>query len=535
MFTKFNKHFEKHYKKNKLDDLKNLFAKDNKRHQQFLLETAGLCLDYSRQPIIVETKTLLDQFCQEVNLKEKIEAMFQGQNINVTEHRPALHVALRQSTNPNLKVNGIIIEKEINQELEKVAEIVERLHKKLWLGANNKAITDVINIGIGGSDLGPRMVTHALKPYHHPDIKVHFVANVDGTEIFETLKNLNPETTLFIIASKSFTTEETLLNAKTAKAWLTAHFPSQDISQHFIGITAKPEIAIAWGIKTEHLFTMWDFIGGRYSLWSSIGLPIAIQIGMQHFRSLLEGAHTLDQHFLSAQPSKNLPILMAFLAIINQNIYGAQSHAVIPYNQHLELLPSYLQQLDMESNGKRISCDNKAIDYQTSVSLWGGVGTNGQHAFHQLLHQGTSRIGIDFILSLKAHHHYPEHQQALIANCLAQAEALCYGKDLDIATAEFKAMGYSEIEAKQLAPHKVIPGNRPLNIIMMESLNPNTLGALVALYEHKVYIQSLFWNINAFDQWGVELGKQLAIPILKKVQRLNRTTFNTLIDAIRGE
>lgn len=500
MFNHFTAHFATHIAELKKLSLNDLFAQDKKRYEQYQVNAAGLCLDFSRQPITLETLKLLDRFVEEANLKNKVNAMFQGEKINTSEARAVLHVALRGSTDiPELN-------SQIKHEFDKVSQCVTKLHAQAWLGATQKPITDVVNIGIGGSDLGPRMVVATLKPYHNPTLKVHFIANVDAIDIDETLKTLNPETTLFIVASKSFTTEETLLNANTAKKWLTQKLKG-DVSQHFIAITAKPEKAMAWGIKADHIFAMWDFVGGRYSLWSSIGLPIALQIGMEHFKSLLNGAKALDQHFTSAKPSENLPLLLAFLSILNQNFYGAESHAVLPYNQHLNLLPNYLQQVDMESNGKSVTQQGTPVEYQTGVVLWGGVGTNGQHSFHQLLHQGTLRIPVDFILPLKAHHSYQNHQDALIANCLAQAEALRQGNS-----------------AQNPNSAKLVPGNKPSNIIFMESLTPATLGALIALYEHKIFSQSLIWDINAFDQWGVELGKQLAKPLEQKIKNLTSLT-----------
>lgn len=498
MFTQFTETFAPHFDTFKNISLNDLFAQDKTRYSNYQVSAADLTLDFCRQPVTLDTLKLLNHFCEKVALKNKITAMFNGEKINVSENHPALHVALRGSTHLNQ------INTQVANELTKMRNITEQLHNQQWLGASNQPITDVVNLGIGGSDLGPRMVVDALRPLHHPDIKVHFVANVDANDLYETLKNLNPATTLFIIASKSFSTQETLLNAETAKKWLNQHLKKPDLSQHFIGITAHPETARNWGIKAEHLLETWDFIGGRFSLWSSIGLPIAIQIGMKHFEHLLAGAKALDQHVLTAPASENLPIILAFLSLMNQNFYAAESHAVLPYNQYLKLFPAYLQQVEMESNGKRVKLDGTPVDYQTGVVLWGGVETNGQHSFHQLLHQGTLRIPVDFILPLKTQHPNQDHQTVLIANCLAQAEALRQGNS-----------------TQNPPPAKLVPGNHPANIIYLPRLEPKTLGALIALYEHKIFIESLFWDINAFDQWGVELGKQLALPLLKKLQNLN--------------
>jgi glucose-6-phosphate isomerase len=508
MFKLFKNHFQPHFSEMQQTKLNDLFTQEKNRYTAYQQSAAGLTLDFCRQPITKATLELLESFANQVDLKKKIHAMFTGEKINQSEDRSVLHTALRGSNDPALNAKIAI-------EHEKMNAIVTQLHQKTWLGASGKIITDIVNLGIGGSDLGPRMVVSALKPYHYPDLKVHFVANVDGTDIDETLKNLNPETTLFIIASKSFSTQETLLNAQTAKAWLSKALPKTSLHQHFIGITSQPEKAINWGIHQNHLLEMWDFVGGRYSLWSSIGLPIALQIGMTHFNALLKGAHELDQHFLEATPKQNLPILLAFLSVMNQNFYGAQSHAILAYNQYLELFPTYMQQVDMESNGKSVTIDNKAVDYQTGVVLWGGVGTNGQHSFHQLLHQGTLRIPVDFILALTAHHPHKEQQEALIANCLAQAEALSHGNSKQNPTMA-----------------KLVPGNHPSNLIFMEALTPKTLGSLIALYEHKIFVQSLFWEINAFDQWGVELGKQLAGPLLSKIQKISGISVKALTEIL---
>ncbi len=460
----------------KTGSLTALFDQDPEREAHCTLSAAGLSLHYGRQWVDDRLFSTLDCFLESHGFRAKIDALFTGEKINVTENRAVLHPALRDP-HP--------------------IEVIAKERTKLFQFTTEKRITDVVNLGIGGSDLGPRMVVRALKPYHQHEVNVHFVANVDGADLYDTLETLRPETTLFIVASKSFTTQETLLNANTARAWLAEIIPEQDLSSHFVGITSANEKAIAWGILPNRLFAMWDFIGGRYSLWSAIGLPICLAIGVHHFKALLQGAHLMDQHFKTAPFHQNMPVLMAAIAIFNQNFGGAQSHAVIPYDQSLELFPAYLQQLDMESNGKRVDLQGKPVDYQTGVALWGAVGTNGQHAFHQLFHQGTVSIPIDFILPLHAHHPYRDHHIALMANCYGQMEALLCG------------------QTKGLPAYKEVPGSKPCNLITMEKLTPTTLGALVALYEHKIFFQSLVWNINAFDQWGVELGKVLAKQLLQ--------------------
>lgn len=474
MFKKFEHALNSHVNHLAEMNLHEEFKKDSKRELSYAVEAAGLNLNYAQQFLDAPTLKSLMALLEQENFRDRIEAMFRGDKINVTEDRAVLHTWLRDPDAPEF----------MQAELAKMLALVNEIYQK-------KEFTDVVNIGIGGSDLGPRMVVRALRYDWQNKVKVHFVSNVDGTDLFETLQGLNPDTTLFIVASKSFTTQETLMNAETAKAWL----GNRSIAKHFIGITSKPEKAEAWGISKDKIFAMWDFIGGRYSLWSVIGLPIALAIGPENFKRLLHGAHEMDEHFRHAPWAENMPVLLALIAIVNQNFLGAQSHAVLPYDQTLELLPAYLQQADMESNGKSVTLQNEFVDYQTGVTLWGGVGTNGQHAFHQLFHQGTLNIPIDFILPLKPRHPYVNHHKALMANCYGQKQALLEGR----ATPE---------------PYKVIPGNKPANLITVDQLTPERLGALIALYEHKIFVQSLIWEINAFDQWGVELGKVLAEKLL---------------------
>lgn len=475
MFKKFEEALNPHVKCLATMNLNDAF-KDVDRETQYSVNAAGLTLNYAQQFIDKATLNSLKNFLETQNFRDRIEAMFRGDKINVTEDRAVLHTWLRDPNAPEF----------MQTELAKMLALVEKIYQQ-------KEFTDVVNIGIGGSDLGPRMVVRALRYDWQNKVKVHFVSNVDGTDLFETLQGLNPDTTLFIVASKSFTTQETLMNAETAKTWL----EGRSVAKHFIGITSKPEKAEAWGISKDKIFAMWDFIGGRYSLWSVIGLPISLAIGPDNFKRLLQGAHVMDEHFRHSPFLQNMPVLLALIAIINQNFLGAQSHLVLPYDQTLEFLPAYLQQADMESNGKSVNLQNEFVDYQTGVTLWGGVGTNGQHAFHQLLHQGTLNIPADFILPLQPRHPYLNHHTALVANCYGQKQALLEGR---------------------ITPesYKVIPGNRPANLITFDQLTPERLGALIALYEHKIFIQSLIWNINAFDQWGVELGKILAEARLRQ-------------------
>lgn len=486
---------------------------DNNRVENFALTACGLNVDFSKNFITDKTFSLFEQVLQQAQFSQARDAMFAGEVVNNTEQRKVLHTALRS---PNKHSEE---EQAVHAALEKLDGFVNSIHSGQWRGFTGKKITDVVNIGIGGSDLGPRMVCQALAPFqkHGPDC--HFVANIDGADIQLRLQDLSPETTLFIIASKSFSTLETLENGKTARTWLLqGGCASQDVGKHFVAITANNEKAMEFGIEAENCFPMWDWVGGRYSLWSAIGLPIALNIGMDNFRGLLAGAHDMDNHFREAPCEKNLPLIQALLVFWYTQFWGVRSQAILPYNHHLGFFPAYLQQLEMESLGKGCTREGQAIEYQTGIVVWGTEGTNGQHSFHQLLHQGTQLIPADFIISKSivcknTPHLYRHHQQHLIANCLAQSQALMCGKSLQQAKQELLAAGKTAQEAEQLATHKVIPGNRPSTTIVVDTLNPQTLGALIALYEHKVFALSVLYNINAFDQWGVELGKQLSGPI----------------------
>lgn len=490
-----------------------LFANHPTRIPDYTLQAAGISLDYSKNRIDQACLNALIKLANDAKLKDRIEAMFTGERINSTEGRAVLHTACRNLTGHEVCVEGVDVMPEIHTQLNKMAAFVDQIHSGQWLGATGEQITDVINLGIGGSDLGPHMVTKALTPYHVEGIQTHFVSNVDGSDLAYTLAKCRPESTLFIVASKSFTTQETLLNANSARKWLTDAL-GDVTDKHFVAITSKPDLANAFGINPANCFEMWDFVGGRYSLWSTIGLPIALACGMENFRALLAGAHEMDKHFRSAPFTENMPVILALLGVWYRNVFNFSTHAILPYDQTLDLLPSYLQQLDMESNGKSVNVDGHALKTQSGPIIWGSAGTNGQHAFHQLLHQGTSVVPADFILFKKPHHNLPEHHQVLTAHCLAQMQALMEGKSRDQAYDELITQGLNEEQAKKRAPHKLIAGNKPSNLLLMEQLTPESLGALIALYEHKVFVQSVIWNINAFDQWGVELGKQLAGPLL---------------------
>ncbi|MCC7516467.1 MAG: glucose-6-phosphate isomerase [Pseudomonadales bacterium] len=488
--------------------LTQLFIDNPNRTAQHTIEAAGLRLDYSKNFIDGALLNSLMNLAREANLATAIQQLLNGATVNNTENRPAMHTALRSPT-PALEAEAI------SDTLAKMETLVGNIHTGVWRGYDNQTITDVVNIGIGGSDLGPQMATHALKPFHTGHVRVHFVSNVDPSCLQDLLQHLNPARTLFIVASKSFTTLETLQNAEAAQRWLLASAPDRSATrQHFVAVSSAVKKAESFGIATDNILPMWDWVGGRYSLWSAIGLPIALATGMTHFRALLSGAFAMDEHFRQAHLAHNMPVILGLLGFWYRHFWQADTHAVLPYDHYLRFFPDYLQQLDMESNGKHVNRAGEDIPYNTGPVIWGSVGTNGQHSFHQLLHQGTHFIPADFILSLQTHH--PEcHEQHrhLLANGLAQSQALMCGKSLATVKQELQAQGLDETAIAALAPHKVITGNRPSNIIAIEQLTPATLGALIALYEHKVYVQSVLWNINPFDQWGVELGKQLSGPI----------------------
>lgn len=496
--------------------LRELFKQDPNRFAHFSLETNGLFLDYSKNLLIDKTLSLLIRLAEECKLEEKIASLFNGHKINLTENRSALHTELRSFRTTPMYIDKIDITQEIKTAFSQMEKIVNNIHRGQWLGFSNKPITDVVNLGIGGSDLGPAMATYALSPYHKHKVQCHFVSNIDDTDIWETTKNLNPETTLFIVASKSFSTQETLCNATTAKNWIlkACNDPSK-LDSHFIAVTANAKKAKKWGITT--ILPIWDWVGGRFSLWSAIGLPIAIAIGMDNFKQLLEGAKAIDQHFRSAPFEKNMPVILGLLNIWYINFFNVRSYAILPYDQYLELLPAYLQQLEMESNGKYRRLNGEKVSYATSPVIWGMVGSNGQHAFHQLLHQGTQLIPVDFILPLMSHHPLEDHHTLLVANCLSQSKALMLGKTKEEVKQEMLQQKMTETEINQVLPHKVLMGNRPSNTILIPKLTPYTLGALIALYEHKVFVQSIIWDINCFDQWGVELGKQLTGEIFAQL------------------
>ncbi len=507
-----------HQQKFSAVSMRDFFANDPKRAEHFSLRVGEIFLDYSKNKITQETMVMLLKLARDANLGEKIERMFSGEKINSTENRAVLHTALRNRSGEPVITDGKDVMPDILAVLQKIRGFTDKVRSGEWRGYSGKAITDIVNIGIGGSDLGPLMACTALKHYGHDKLNLHFVSNVDGTHISETIKRLNPETTLFIIASKTFTTQETLANACTAREWLLQSARSDAaVAKHFVAVSTNAKEVAAFGIDTQNMFGFWDWVGGRYSLWSAIGLSIALYVGMDEFETMLAGAHEMDMHFRHAKFGANMPVLMALVGIWQRNFCGAAAHAVLPYDQYLARFPAYLQQLDMESNGKRFDHDGALVDYATGPVIWGEPGTNGQHAFYQLIHQGTDIISADFIACLHSLNPAGEHQAMLLANCFAQTEALMCGKTAEEARAELLAQGLAHNEAEKLVAYKVFPGDRPTNTILLDKLTPKTLGMLIALYEHKVFVQGVIWNINSFDQWGVELGKQLANKILPEL------------------
>jgi glucose-6-phosphate isomerase len=455
----------------------------------------------------------------QAGLSEKIEAMFNGQQINDTENRAVLHIALRNRSNRPILVDGKDVMPEVNRVLDKMRVFSEAIRSGAWKGYTGRAITDVVNIGIGGSDLGPKMVTQALKPYGQPDLRVHFVSNIDGTDIVETLKSLNPETTLFLVASKTFTTQETMTNAQSARKWfLEAATDDMHVAKHFAALSTNAEAVGQFGIDTDNMFEFWDWVGGRYSLWSAIGLSIAIYIGMDNFEALLTGAHKVDEYFRSTPFEENIPALMGVLGIWYNNFFGAQTQAILPYDQYLSYFSMYFQQGDMESNGKSVAKSGERVDYTTGPIIWGQPGTNGQHAFYQLIHQGTKIIPCDFLAAAQSQNPLGEHHPILISNFLAQTEALMKGQTPNEARDELAAEGYTGDQLELLAAAKTFEGNRPTNSFLYRKLDPETLGALIAMYEHKIFTQGVIWNINSYDQMGVELGKHLAKAILPELK-----------------
>lgn len=532
--------------------LRDLFAQDPKRfdgfHATFNPGDGDILLDYSKNRVTGETMKLLFDLARQADVAGWAKRTFAGEKINITEDRAVLHVALRNRSNTPIVVDGKDVMPEVNRVLEQMFAFADSVREGKWTGYTGKRITDVVNIGIGGSDLGPVMACEALKPYSKRDLRMHFVSNIDGTHVAETVRQLNPETALFIVASKTFTTQETITNATSCRDWfLKAAKDKAHVAKHFVALSTNAKEVSAFGIDTKNMFEFWDWVGGRYSLWSAIGLPIVLSIGPANFKELLAGGHAMDQHFVSAAPEKNLPMILGLLGIWYNNFFGeqsAQTQAILPYDQYMHRFAAYFQQGDMESNGKFIRRDGQRVDYSTGPIIWGEPGTNGQHAFYQLIHQGTKLIPCDFLMPVRTHNPMgsgaSDHHKILLSNFFAQTEALAFGKTAAQVRAELEKGGMKGAALEALVPHKVFEGNRPTNSIMFKKLTPRTLGALIAMYEHKIFTQGIVWNINSFDQWGVELGKQLAKAILPELLAAGPVTThdssaNGLINWAKGQ
>jgi glucose-6-phosphate isomerase len=497
--------------------LRDLFAADPKRVESLSLSFGGMFYDFSKQRMTAETLALLVSLAKEALVPEWRERMFSGEKINISEGRSVLHTALRRSAGP-FPGKQFDVMPEVIETRRRMAEFAERLRSGKHFGHKGMPIRDVVNIGIGGSDLGPKMMNQALRAMSHPALNVHYVSNLDGAQLAPLLQTLDPRTTLFIVVSKTFTTQETMFNANTARDWLRANLGDElVVENHFAAVSSKPERAVEFGVPRELVFPIWDWVGGRYSLWSAVGLALMIAIGPHAFDEMLRGAERMDEHFRSAPFEQNLPVVMALIGIWNTNFLGASTLSMLPYNESLKYFPSFLQQLEMESNGKTVTADGKPLDYETCPIVWGELGNNGQHAFFQLLHQGGRLIPCDFIASARSDYPLPGHQEALLSNCFAQSAALAFGRDEDEVRANMEKEGVSPQQIADLLPHRVFAGNQPSSTLMLGSLTPETMGALVALYEHKVFVQGAIWGINSFDQWGVELGKAVASRILPAI------------------
>ena len=508
-----------HYGKTRSLHMKDLFAEDPKRFDGFSISFEDFLVDYSKNRITSETLRLLFDLAEACEVRSAIEKMFTGDTINETEDRPVLHIALRNRSNKPVFVNGLDVMIAINAVLEKMKSFSRKVRTGEWKGYTGYSITDIVNIGIGGSDLGPSMATECLRPYVKPGLRVHYVSNVDGTHIVETLKNLHPETTLFLIASKTFTTQETMTNAFSARQWFLNHaVDPEHIEKHFVALSTNTEKVTEFGIHPDNMFEFWEWVGGRYSLWSAIGLSIACAAGFDRFEDMLSGAHAMDCHFRETSLDRNIPVILALIGIWYTNFFGAETEAILPYDQSMHRFPAYMQQANMESNGKSVDRSGRRPEYSTGPILWGEPGTNGQHAFYQLIHQGTRLVPADFLAPAISHNPLGEHHTILLSNFFAQTEALMNGKTLEEAAAELRNMGKANEDIRRLAPHKVFEGNRPTNSILFRKLTPRVLGSLIAMYEHKIFIQGVIWNIFSFDQWGVELGKQLAGRILPELR-----------------
>jgi glucose-6-phosphate isomerase len=546
MLTKINptrtenwKKLADHYEKMKNVQMKDLFADDPERFAKFSIRFNEILVDYSKNRLSGQTLKLLTGLADEIGLRDAIEKMFSGDKINATENRAVLHVALRNRGNTPVYVDDKDVMPEVNEVLEKMKDFSQRVISGKWKGFTNQKVTDIVNIGIGGSDLGPVMVTECLRPYAKEGLSVHFVSNIDGTHITETLNGLNQETTLFMIASKTFTTQETMTNAFSAREWFLAYAKDQaHIARHFVAISTNTKDVEAFGIDKNNMFRFWDWVGGRYSLWSAIGLSIACYIGYERFSELLRGAYEMDRHFREAPFEENMPVVLALIGIWYANFFDARTEVILPYDQYMHRFPAYFQQGNMESNGKSVDRNGKKTDYQTGPVIWGEPGTNGQHAFYQLIHQGTKLIPADFLAPAISHNPTGEHHEILLSNFFAQTEALMNGMTEKEAADQLKRDGKTDDEIQSLLPYKVFEGNRPTNSVLFKKLTPRVLGSLIAMYEHKIFVQGVVWNIFSFDQWGVELGKQLAKKILPELPDDNPvvshdSSTNGLINAFK--
>lgn len=516
--TKAWKKLESHYKHFRKVEMKDLFACDADRAKKFSVNLEAMYVDYSKNRINDRTMKLLLNLARECDLENKIKAMFKGDKINVTERRPVLHIALRNRANTPIYVDGKNVMPQINEVLAKMKKFSDAVRFGEFKGQTGKKLTNIVNIGIGGSDLGPVMACEALRKYWARDINCYFISNIDGTACAEVLNKVDPETTLFIVASKTFTTIETLTNARTCRKWLVDALGEHAVAKHFVALSTNTKEVEKFGINPENMFEFWDFVGGRYSMWSAIGLIIAIAVGFENFERMLEGAYAMDQHFYNTDFEHNIPVILGMLGIWYNNFFGLHRYAVIPYDQYLQYVPMYLQQLDMESNGKFVAMNGEYVKYATGPVLFGGAGTNVQHSFFQLIHQGTEIVPMDFVIPAISHNEIGEHHEILVANVLAQGEALMRGKTVKEAAAELKKAGKSREEINYLKKFKSFEGNRPSNTIVFKKMDPYTLGMLIAMYEHKVFVQGVVWNVDSFDQYGVELGKQMALSILPELQ-----------------
>ena len=520
------KALEAHVQTMKGVQIRDLFTQDAQRFDKFSLQLNDILVDYSKNLMTEETKTKLVDLAVERGVPESISALFAGEKLNTTENRLVLHTALRYCGDDVVCVDGENILPKVKHVLAQMREFVDKVHSGEWTGSTGKRITDIVNIGIGGSDLGASMVTEALKPYgRESGLHIHFISNVDGTHAVEVLRHLHRETTLFVITSKTFTTQETMTNARTARDWfLTRGGTLQAVSKHFVAVSANPQGVKNFGIDPANMFQFWDWVGGRFSLWSAAGLCIALYVGMDNFEALLEGAHDMDEHFRTAPLQENIPVMLALLGVWYNNFFDVKSHAILPYDQYMHRFTAYIQQLDMESNGKHVTTDGQPVDVATGAVVWGEPGTNGQHAFYQLLHHGTDMVPCDFIAPIETKNPVGRHHPILLSHFFAQSEALMRGKTEEEVRTELKQQGKTDADIKALLPHLVFAGNRPSNSILFQMVTPKTLGSLIAMYEHKVFVQSEIWGINAYDQWGVELGKVLAKRVLAELDDYDEVT-----------